>query len=69
MKVQDMVKSMHYIVPYFKIISWDIGISKDDLPFLIEYNTHRQGIDLQIASGPLLGKFTDEVLALALKAR
>lgn len=67
-KVKDMIKSMHYVVPYFKIISWDIGINKNDLPFLIEYNTHRQGIDLQIAAGPYLGEFTDEILALALKA-
>ena len=58
---------MHQIVPYFRIISWDIGINKDDLPFLIEYNTHRQGIDLQMAAGPYLGQFTDEILELALK--
>ncbi len=66
-KVQEMVKSMHHVVPYFKIIAWDIGISKDDLPYLIEYNTHKLGVDLQIADGPLLGDFTDEILALALK--
>ncbi|BAO77623.1 sugar-transfer associated ATP-grasp domain-containing protein [Winogradskyella sp. PG-2] len=66
-KVLDMVKSMHYLVPYFKIISWDIGIDKDELPVLIEYNTHRQGIDLQIADGPFLGDFTEEILALSLK--
>jgi hypothetical protein len=66
-KVKDMVKSMHYVVPYFKIISWDIGIDKNDLPILIEYNTHRQGIDLQIADGPFLGEFTEEVLAIGLK--
>lgn len=66
-KVQEMVKSMHYVVPYFKIISWDIGISKNDLPFLIEYNTLKQGIDLQIAAGPYLGEFTDEILALGLE--
>lgn len=66
-KVQDMVKSMHYVVPYFRIISWDVGIDKNDLPVLIEYNTHRQGIDLQIADGPFLGEFTEEVLAIGLK--
>lgn len=66
-KVQDMVKSMHYVVPYFRIISWDIGIDKNDLPVLIEYNTHRQGIDLQIADGPFLGEFTEQILALGLK--
>ncbi|WP_412561071.1 sugar-transfer associated ATP-grasp domain-containing protein [Winogradskyella sp. MIT101101] len=66
-KVQEMVKSMHHVVPYFRIIAWDIGINKDDLPYLIEYNTYKLGIDLQIADGPLLGDFTDEILALALQ--
>lgn len=66
-KVKNMIKAMHYVVPYFKIISWDIGINQSDKPFLIEYNTHRQGIDLQIAAGPYLGEFTDEILALGLK--
>ena len=66
-KVENMVKSMHYVVPYFKIISWDIGININNLPFLIEYNTHKQGIDLQIAAGPYLGEFTDEILALGLE--
>lgn len=65
--VQEMVKAMHHVVPYFKIIAWDIGLNKDDLPYLIEYNTHKLGVDMQIADGPLLGNFTDEILALALK--
>lgn len=66
-KVLKMIRSMHYVVPYFKIISWDIGINKDNSPFLIEYNTHRQGIDLQMATGPLFGKFADEILDMGLK--
>ncbi|MBO3117478.1 hypothetical protein J4050_12010 [Winogradskyella sp. DF17] len=65
-KVKDMVTSMHHVVPYFKIISWDIGINKDNLPFLIEYNALGQGVDLQIANGPFLGDFTDEILELSL---
>ena len=65
--VKEMVKSMHFVVPYFKIISWDIGLDKNNTPYLIEYNTTKQGIDLQIAAGPYLGKFTDEILAMGLK--
>ena len=63
-KVHEMAKSMHYIVPYFKIISWDIAINKNNMPVLIEYNTNKQGIDLQIAAGPLFGKFIDEILEI-----
>jgi len=66
-RLKEMTKSMHTRVPYFKIISWDIAINKSNMPVLIEYNTKKQGIDLQIASGPLFGKFSDEILALGLK--
>lgn len=65
-KVKAMVQSMHHVVPYFRIISWDIGINKDDMPYLIEHNSIGQGVDLQIASGPLFGEFTDEILREAL---
>jgi len=66
-KLLKMAKQMHRKVPYFKIISWDIALNKNNMPVLIEYNTHRQGIDLQIASGPLFGEFADEILAIGLK--
>ncbi|WP_412561074.1 sugar-transfer associated ATP-grasp domain-containing protein [Winogradskyella sp. MIT101101] len=66
-KVKEMVKAMHPLVPMFKIISWDIGIDKDDLPILIEYNTFYQNIDLQMFTGPFFGEFTDEIFRLGLK--
>ena len=67
-KVLNMIKDMHPIVPYFKIVSWDIGIDKNDEPIFIEYNTYNQSTYFhQIVNGPLLGKFTDEILELALK--
>ncbi|MEW2921054.1 sugar-transfer associated ATP-grasp domain-containing protein [Muricauda sp. ANG21] len=60
----DMVRAMHKRVPYFKIISWDIGINTNDEPLLVEYNTHYQSTKIhQIPNGPLFGKFTDEILA------
>lgn len=64
--VVGMVQSMHLKVPYFKIISWDIGINQDDDPVLIEYNTYNQGFEQQMCNGPLFGKFTDEIFAKAL---
>lgn len=67
-KAIEMVKEMHYNVPYFRIISWDIGIDDENDPVLIEYNTYRQGIQShQIANGPLFGKFTDELLEIGRK--
>lgn len=63
--VIEMIKAMHPVVPYFKFISWDIGINKNNEPLLIEYNTYNQSIELhQITNGPLFGKFTEEILAL-----
>ena len=67
--VVSMVKAMHPIVPYFKFVSWDIGIDKDNMPIFIEFNTYNQNIDLhQITNGPLFGKFSDEILELGLKS-
>ncbi|NNE31855.1 MAG: hypothetical protein HKN40_05745 [Winogradskyella sp.] len=65
--VTKMVKEMHPIVPYFKLISWDIAIDKENDPVLIEYNTYGQGLEIQIPNGPLFGEFTDEILALGRK--
>ncbi len=66
--VITMVEAMHPIVPYFKIVSWDIGIDKTDSPIFIEFNTYNQDIDMhQITNGPLFGKFIDEILELGLK--
>ena len=66
--VTQMVKEMHPILPMFKIISWDIGIDKNDEPILIEYNTFYQNIDLQMFTGPFFGEFTDEIFTLGLKS-
>lgn len=65
--VVDMVKSVHVRLPYFKLVSWDIAINKDNKPVLVEYNTYNQGLEVQIVTGPLFGKFTDEILAKALE--
>lgn len=63
-----MVNAMHLIVPYFKFVSWDIGMDKNDLPVFIEFNTYNQNTDgHQITNGPLFGKFTDEILEIGLK--
>lgn len=61
--VLAQVKKMHLKIPYFRLVSWDIGIDIDNSPILIEYNTYHQGICVhQLANGPLFGSFTDEIL-------
>ena len=59
------MKTLHHQAPFFKLISWDIGIDKDDEPVLIEYNCHGQSIDFQAVNGPLFGEYTEEVLQSA----
>jgi len=68
-KVKEMVTALHVKVPYFRLISWDIGININDMPIFIEYNTYYQSFEVhQITNGPLFGKFTDEILARGLEA-
>ena len=62
--VVKMIKAMHIKIPYFKMVSWDIAINKDDKPVLIEYNTYNQGLEVQIVTGPVFSDFTDEILKL-----
>ncbi len=65
--VINFVKKMHPIVPYFKIISWDIALDASESPVLIEYNTYYQATELhQVTNGPLFGEFKDEILAAGL---
>jgi len=60
-----LVKKIHYKIPYFKLVAWDIAIDDSAKPLLIEYNTYRMGISsLQLANGPLFGDFTDELLEI-----
>lgn len=64
-KAIEMVKDMHFKIPYFRIISWDIGIDDENCPVLIEYNTYNQNIRIhQLTNGPLFGEFTEELLEI-----
>jgi len=64
--VLKMVELLHKRVPYFRIISWDIGVDKNNDPILIEYNTYNQSTKIhQIVNGPLFGDFTEEILSLS----
>ena len=55
-----LVKKMHTSLPHFKIVGWDIGISKDGEPTLIEFNSNPG--QNQYSCGPTFGDLTDRVL-------
>lgn len=61
----EQVKKMHLLIPYFRLVSWDIGIDYTGTPLLVEYNTYHQDITIhQLANGPLFGTFAEEILTL-----
>ncbi|WP_117882528.1 sugar-transfer associated ATP-grasp domain-containing protein [Aureibaculum luteum] len=60
--VKIAVKNLHKQIPYFRIVSWDIAISQEAKPVLIEYNVSAQGVHHQFATGTLFGKLTNEIL-------
>ena len=52
----ELVKNAHPTIPHFRSVSWDIAITHDGKPILIEANLCRGGIDLlQLSNGPLYG--------------
>lgn len=61
-KVLDMVKEMHLRLPYFNLIGWDMSVSKNGNPALIEWN--RAAELSQVAHGPAFGEYTEEILSI-----
>lgn len=64
-EVLDFVKRLHRrIEPYFRFVSWDIALDKNNNPVLVEVNLRYQGIMIpQLNCGPLFGDKTEVVLA------
>ena len=59
----ELVKRAHPTIPHFRSVSWDIAISENGEPILIEANLCRGGIDLlQLNNGPLFGEDTEKIL-------
>lgn len=61
-KIQSTVKSLHYEVPYFRIISWDLAVDSLGEVVLIEINIIGQDIAFhQLNNGPVLAPILDEI--------
>ena len=60
----DLVKQLApRFVSVSRLISWDIAISEDSHPILIEANLSFGEIDFhQMNNGPIFGEMTDEIL-------
>lgn len=66
-QVLDFVKDLHYRLPYFRIVGWDITVDKDGIPVMIEWN--RQAELSQVAHGPAFGEYTEEILSIVRSGR
>lgn len=59
----EFCKRLHEDLLHFDLISWDIAISSQSEPILIELNLYGQGINIhQFINGPLFGDLTEELL-------
>lgn len=59
-KVVEVVKELHYNLPFFNLIGWDIAIGEDGEPILVEWNVCTELS--QSANGPAFGKYTERII-------
>lgn len=60
-KAIEFVKDLHYRVPYFDLVGWDISIDESGEPVLVEWNS-KPGLS-QSAFGPGFGKYTERIIS------
>jgi hypothetical protein len=57
---------LHQSIPELDLISWDVAISHDGAPIVLEFNIRRQDVNTsQVCSGPVLKPYIDQVLGRA----
>ena len=61
-QLKQTIINAHREVPQMRLLSWDTAINSDGDAMVIEMNTNGDMRLHQIISGPLFGKYTEEVL-------
>lgn len=62
-KAKALIEKAHPMVPYFRMISWDIAIDEQGEPVMLEANFAKGCLDfLQMNNGPLFGEDTKKIL-------
>lgn len=57
------IEVLHWQIPQFRLLSWDIAIDKTGQPILIEVNMHSGQLDFhQLNNGPVFGDDTQDIL-------
>ena len=59
-KAIEFVKRLHYRLPFFHIIGWDVAIEENGEPILVEFNT-KPGLS-QSAFGSGMGEHTERII-------
>lgn len=52
----------HKSLPYMDLVGWDIAVSEDGTPVLIELNQYPDCEFIQLFNGPMFGEYTDGLL-------
>lgn len=62
-EIISIVKKNHYKLAHFGIVNWDIALTKDSVPIVVEYNVIDASVSFhQIFTGPIFGDSTEEIL-------
>lgn len=62
--ILDEVTTLQWQLPQFRLLSWDIAVSEDGSPVVIEVNMHSGQLDFhQLNNGPVFGEDTRKVLS------
>lgn len=64
-KVVETVKQLHYKLPFFNFIGWDVAIDEAGEPILVEWNICTELS--QSANGPAFGEYTERIIGELMK--
>lgn len=68
--VMDLLTGLHFKLPHFQIINWDVALREDGTPVIIEYNLiDSSPMPKQLGNGPIFGDLTETVLQDLAKRR
>lgn len=61
--ILDAILELHWCIPQFRLLSWDVAIDENDNPVLIEVNLYSGELDFhQLNNGPVFGDDTQSIL-------
>jgi hypothetical protein len=63
--VVETVKQLHYKLPFFNFVGWDVAIDEAGEPILVEWNICTELS--QSANGPAFGDYTERIIGELMK--